>query len=99
MVNNHFYHTQIWFPKSITRQEFGSHISINIVDKVIEVDELNECNIWKRTFGGTRPLVPNRSKQGQTGSNGAIWGQTGPNEQTGPNRAKWGSFFACRNIL
>ena len=42
---NLFYHTQIWFPKILTRQEFGSQISLNIVDEVIYVDELNEGNI------------------------------------------------------
>ena len=54
---NLFYRTQIWFPKLLTRKEFGSQISLNIVDEVIEVDELDKGNMWKMTFGGTRSLV------------------------------------------
>ena len=46
--------------KILTGQEFGSQISLNIVDEVIKVDELDECNmlhvedslLWKMTFGG-----------------------------------------------
>ena len=32
-------------PKILTGQEFGSQKSLNIVDKVIEVDEVDEGNI------------------------------------------------------
>ena len=54
---NLFYLAKIWLPKILTAQEFSSQISLNIVDEVIEVDELDKGNMWKMTFGGTRPLV------------------------------------------
>ena len=44
-------------PKILTGKEFGSQISLNIVDEVIEVDKLDEGNMWKMTFGGRQPSV------------------------------------------
>ena len=42
---NLFYRTQNWLPNILNGQEFGFQISLNIVDGVIEVDELDEGNI------------------------------------------------------
>ena len=50
-------YTQIRLPKILTGQDFGCQISLNIVDWVSEVDELDEGNMWKMTFGKTGPLV------------------------------------------
>ena len=42
---NLFYCTLIWLSKILTGQEFGSQISLNIVNEVIQVDELDDGNI------------------------------------------------------
>ena len=52
-----FYCTWIWLSKILTGHEFGSQISLNIVNEVIEVDDLDEGNMWNSPFGGRRPLV------------------------------------------
>ena len=49
---NIFYRTQIWLPKILTGQEFSSKKSLNIVDEVIEVDEVDKGDI-----SGRQPLV------------------------------------------
>ena len=58
-----FYRTQSWLPKIFTGKEFGSQISLNIVNEVNKVDDLDKATcgrrplvvdnlLWKTAFGG-----------------------------------------------
>ena len=63
-----FYHSQSWLPKILNGKEFGSQISLNIVNEVNKVDDLDKATcgrrplvvdnlLWKTAFRGRQPSV------------------------------------------